>query len=387
MAHSGHLLWSFAGFLGLLVSGWILFRLPEASERPGSNPGAVDPAWEGTLGASILSQLKEGVLFLGPDNRLGLYNPAAETLLGGSSRMVAKVDVIEVFREPESLRCIAAAREGFLKEWTLRRDPRILRVRAVPLDPAEVPAGVIVTLDDVTRLEALETTRQKFISNASHELKTPVTSIRIAAEGLLDSGLAGPEGASSLQSILRSVDRMTLLLNDISELSRIETGALQLAFADIPLQDFLEDLQPALEEQARAKNIRLEISSAPALAAAVLHADGFRLQQLLENLAGNAIKFSPGGSTVRVTTSLQDPWLRWDVQDQGPGIALSEQKRIFERFYRSPAMRGVPGTGLGLAIVKHLAVHMGGEVQLRSNLGEGSTFTLLLPRTLLRPTP
>jgi two-component system phosphate regulon sensor histidine kinase PhoR len=380
LALPGHPVWSGVGLVALVVSAVILFRLPgdPRGRREGGPPGA--PSWDGGFGPGLLAQLQEGIVVLGSQGEIQHFNLAAQNLLGRSSRLEAGAAQAELFREPESLRNLESAYAGLVAEWTLRREPRVLRVRALPLEQEGLTPGVLVTLDDVTRLEALETTRQKFISNASHELKTPVTSIRIAAEGLLDSSLTGPEERASLESVLRSVTKLTLLLDDISELSRIETGALRLEFVEIELDSFLESLRQDFGPTARVRALKLVIEAAPDLAGARFRSDATRLQQMLDNLLGNALKFSPEGTEVALKVVEEGPWLRWDISDQGPGIATGDLRRIFERFYRSPAVRGVPGTGLGLAIVKHLAWQMGGEVSVASELGRGSTFTLRLPR-------
>jgi signal transduction histidine kinase len=238
---------------------------------------------------------------------------------------------------------------------------------------------VLVTLDDITRQEALETTRQKFISNASHELKTPVTGIRIAVENLQEGALVLPEGEPSLRSILRSVDRMTMLLEDIAELSRIETGALRLEPVALRLGAFAAEALEGTRNQALAAGVEVRLDLPAELAELGFRADPFRLGQLLDNLLSNAIKFSPGGSEVRFGIRQDGPWLAWSIEDHGPGIADSDAERIFERFYRAPSVRRIPGTGLGLAIVKHLAVLMNGEVDLQTEPGRGSTFTFRLP--------
>jgi len=334
---------------------------------------------EDHLRQGILVNLQEGVLLLDSRKEVRLYNPAAQLLLSSSSRLTLGGSLPEVFREPETLRNIEMAYAGKETEWTLHRDPRSLRLRAMPFDSADGSQSVLLTLDDITRQEALETTRQKFISNASHELKTPVTSIRIAAENLMDGGFVAPDGENNLKAIFRSVDRMTMLLNDISELSRIETGALRLEALPIQLGVFVPQLVEEMRQQAEPRRITLKAELETSLEPRVIKADALRLHQLLENLLSNAIKFSPEGSEVILRIQSQAPWLLWSVQDSGPGIAESDARRIFERFYRAPSTRGVPGTGLGLAIVKHLALLMGGEVSLRSEPGKGSTFTLRLP--------
>ncbi len=331
------------------------------------------------LRRGILASLREGVLVFGVDRRLLLANPAAVRLLDAGNRLVEGAGLVEAFRDPESLAAIEAAFQGESLQWSFRRGSWVLRARALPFQADPESRGALITLDDVTRMEALETTRQKFISNASHELKTPVTAIRIASENLQDSGAVTAEGESSLKSIFRSVEKMTLLLNDISELSRIETGALVLDLRPVPVAAFARDLMEDLAPQAKAKGVSLHLDLPSDVEAATVVADAFRLHQLLENLLSNAVKFSPEGSEVRLEATQEDTRLRWTVRDQGPGISEAEQARIFERFYRTASARAVPGTGLGLAIVKHLARLMGGEVTLRSEAGKGAAFTFTMP--------
>lgn len=334
---------------------------------------------EDQLRKGILASLREGVLVFGEDRRLLQANPAAARLLGSGSRLAEGAGLAEAFRDPESLAQLEMAFRGEAAQWTLRREPRVLRVRALPFQAGLEARGVLITLDDVTRMEALETTRQKFISNASHELKTPVTAIRVAAENLQDGGAVSAEGDSSLRSIFRAVEKMTLLLEDISELSRIETGALVLEPRPTPVAAFARELLEDLAPQAKAKGVSLRLDLDPELEGLRAQADPLRLHQLLENLLSNAVKFSPAGAEVALAVARSGDGLRWTVLDRGPGIPESEQARVFERFYRTASARAVPGTGLGLAIVKHLARLMGGEVTLESEPGKGSAFTFRMP--------
>jgi two-component system phosphate regulon sensor histidine kinase PhoR len=237
--------------------------------------------------------------------------------------------------------------------------------------------GVLLTLDDVTSQEALETTRQKFISNVSHELKTPVTAIRIAAENLQEEHL-NQTARFTAQSIMRSVDRLTLLLGDLSELSRIESGALHLAPVRLELTAFLDTLIRDLQPQGSDYGVQLALD-VDAPPGAVILADPLRLHQVIENLVSNALKFSPPGGQVDLSVRITGQGQIWEVRDQGPGIPEAEQVRIFERFYRAQAAKAKPGTGLGLAIVKHLCRLMGGEVTVESRPGEGAIFRVILP--------
>ncbi|BDU76614.1 sensor histidine kinase [Mesoterricola sediminis] len=329
----------------------------------------------------ILAGLKTGIVLLAGDRRVRLFNPAARALLGASSALGEGAGLADAFREPDSLRALEEAYGGQFREWALRRAPRTLRLRAVPLPGPGAPeeVWVLVTLDDVTHLEALEATRQKFISNASHELKTPVTGIRVAVENLMDGGHVARGGENGLRIILRNLDRMVMLLDDISELSRIETGALRLEPRDLRAGEFLDDVLENAAALAAPRRIRLRAEAPPEVRGLTFRADPMRLGQVLENLLSNAIKFSPEGSEVVLSAEAAEGGLAWTVADQGPGIRAEDLPRIFERFFRAQATRGVPGTGLGLSIVKHLAVLMGGEVGVESLPGRGASFTFRHP--------
>ena len=325
----------------------------------------------------IMARLEEGVLLFGAGGGLEQFNPAAQRHLGLGTPLAKGMAVEAVFRDPDGTTALRKAYQGVPSEWRLARAARTLRVRAIPFAPLGSVSGVLLTLDDVTSQEALETTRQKFISNVSHELKTPVTAIRIAAENLQEEALPDPAQAGA-QSILRSVDRLALLLGDLSELSRIESGALRLDPVRLDLATFLASL--VKDQQARLAgsgvSLDVEVDAPPGV---TLMADPLRLSQVLENLLSNAIKFSPTGGRVRLFVHLSGRGQVWEVRDHGPGIPESEQGRIFERFYRSQAAQAKPGTGLGLAIVKHLCRLMGGEVTVDSRPGEGATFRVMLP--------
>ena len=333
-------------------------------------------AREDSLLPGIMARLEEGVLLFGATGTLEQFNPAAQRRLGLGAPLGKGMTVAGVFPEGESGTAVQRAYQGYGSEWRLGRSARTLRARAIPFAPLGEVTGVLITLDDVTSQEALETTRQKFISNVSHELKTPVTAIRIAAENLQEELPEGSQG--SALSILRSVDRLTLLLGDLSELSRIESGALRLAPERLDPAAFHAEVLADFRRQHAASGVRLEGLATVAEDLALM-VDPLRLHQVLENLVSNAVKFSPPGGTVVLNLRCSGLGQEWDVRDQGPGIPEAEQARIFERFYRAQAAKAKPGTGLGLAIVKHLCRLMGGEVSVESRPGEGTTFRVILP--------
>ncbi|WP_243301056.1 sensor histidine kinase [Geothrix oryzisoli] len=334
-------------------------------------------AREDRLLPGIMARLEEGVLLFGPGGGLEQFNPAAQRHLGLGAPLGKGMAVEEVFRDPDSPSAVQKAYRGVPSEWRLVRAGRTLRVRAIPFAPLGSVSGVLLTVDDVTSQEALETTRQKFISNVSHELKTPVTAIRIAAENLKEEALPEPAQAGA-QSILRSVDRLAMLLGDLSELSRIESGALHLDPVRLDLTAFLASVVEDQQDRLADAGVQLDVDlDAPE--GTTLLADPLRLSQVLDNLLTNAIKFSPTGGRVRLGVHISAQGQLWEVADQGPGVPEAEQGRIFERFYRSQIAKAKPGTGLGLAIVKHLCRLMGGEVTVESRPGEGATFKVMLP--------
>jgi two-component system phosphate regulon sensor histidine kinase PhoR len=334
-------------------------------------------AREESLLPGVMARLEEGVLLFAQRETLEQFNPSAQRHLGLGMPMAKGMPLERIFPDPDALALIRKAFAGMPGEIRLSRLGRMLRLRALPFAPQGAISGALVTLDDVTRQEALETTRQKFISNVSHELKTPVMGIRVAAENLLEEDLAEVPRAN-VQSLLRSVDRLTLLIEDLSELSRIESGALILRPEPVLLDDFLSALLAEMNPSARGASIRLELDRRTPDGLRIL-SDPLRLQQVLENLLANAIKFSPAESVVQLALRAEGQSLVWEVRDQGPGVPEDEQGRIFERFYRSPGTRAKPGTGLGLAIVKHLCRLMGGEVMVESRAGQGATFRVRLP--------
>ena len=382
----------------ILMARWQVRLVAEPLGRllGGSRPSAIEDlprAWsameqenldlreraarEDRLLPGIMARLEEGVLLFGPSGGLEQFNPAAQRHLGLGAPLGKGMTVREVFGDPDSPPAVEKAYRGAPSEWRLARAGRTLRVRAIPFAPLGSVSGVLLTLDDVTSQEALETTRQKFISNVSHELKTPVTAIRIAAENLQEEALPDPAQAGA-QSILRSVDRLAMLLGDLSELSRIESGALHLDPVRLDLATFIASVVKDQEARLADASVQLDVDlDAPE--GSVLQADPLRLSQVLENLLSNAIKFSPPGGRVRLGVHLSPQGQLWEVADQGPGVPEAEQGRIFERFYRSQAAKAKPGTGLGLAIVKHLCRLMGGEVTVESRPGEGATFKVMLP--------
>jgi two-component system phosphate regulon sensor histidine kinase PhoR len=253
-----------------------------------------------------------------------------------------------------------------------------LRVVPLRLDDEKNTRGAMGVFFDITQLERLERVRQEFLSNVSHELRTPLTAIIAFVETLEDGALDDRESNRRFLSIIRkNAERMHNLIDDILELSAIEAGMVEVLIEPVHLHALVSDVLTALASRADARRVTLN-NEVPV--DAILFADARRLEQMLTNLADNAIKFNRenGSVTIRHERAARD---RITVTDTGDGISPEHSKRIFERFYRVDRARSreMGGTGLGLAIVKHLARAHGGEVSVQSTLGEGSTFVIELP--------
>ncbi len=250
----------------------------------------------------------------------------------------------------------------------------------LPGEDRDRPVGAVVVLNDVTRLKRLEAVRRDFVANVSHELKTPVTSIKGFAETLIDGAAEDPATRERFLRIIASqAERLIAIVSDLLVLSTLEAG--QGGGTPLEETDVCDIVHSAVEVcsvEANAKNIALEVRCAGAVLAP---ANAPLLEQAVVNLIDNAVKYSPAGSAVVVELQEASDQIAILVRDQGPGIARRHIPRLFERFYRvdSARSRDLGGTGLGLAIVKHVAQVHGGRVSVTSEVGRGSTFGLHLP--------
>jgi two-component system phosphate regulon sensor histidine kinase PhoR len=252
--------------------------------------------------------------------------------------------------------------------------PRVL-VRTRPLSGNQ---GLVAAFVDVTDLRRLENLRREFVANASHELRTPIASIQSAVETLTGPGAHDPKARDMFLAIIqRNSERLRLLVEDMLDLSRIESREFKIWLQPVSPAVVVAQVFDSLAGAAKKKNIQL-VSEVPD--SLLLSSDHRALEQVLQNLIENAIKYCPEGSVVRLAGVEDGPQSCLEVSDNGPGIAKEHLPRLFERFYRVDAGRSrqVGGTGLGLAIVKHLVEAMGGTVGVKSGEGKGTTFTVCL---------
>ena len=358
-------------------------RLSEAlaAEQRGSN-----------LLQSVLASVDEGLVIIDREEEVLLINDAARRLLGLGQRtanVLADIS-LDLQVEPQIhdafLKVLATAgRTEVRVELLIGLNRRVLRLQTAPLrlDGTQVD-GVVGAFIDITQLEKLERIRQEFLTNVSHELRTPLASIAAYTETLLDGGIDDTENSLRfLTTIQRNAERMRNLVNDISELSTIESGTVRLSFERLPLREVVDEVFRGLVPRSAKHQVNLH-NQVPE--SCFVTADHRRLEQILTNLVDNAIKFNrPGGKVIVSASTEQEPdsetLIEMRVRDTGPGIPPEHLPRVFERFYRvdKARSRDLGGTGLGLAIVKHLARTHGGEAYVTSEIGQGCEFVIRLP--------
>jgi two-component system phosphate regulon sensor histidine kinase PhoR len=315
---------------------------------------------------AVLNGMVEGVLVVDSDQRIVLGNQHLRDFFGVAGVLKAAADS----DQPVS-RAIEVTHPAH----------RTLRVHAVRLPPVGAAGGgTVAVLHDVTELMQLEKMRREFVANASHELRTPLAAIRGFAETLLGgAALSEADRRAYLEVIDRHARRLSALVGDLLELSRIESRETVLERAPIDMarlaETLLHDWRARLDESQLTAALH---SQRPAIA----WGDAQACEQILSNLLDNAIKYTEPGGHIQVRLGGDERLVRVEVADTGMGIPERDLSRIFERFYRvDPARsRSQGGTGLGLAIVKHLVQNLGGEIQVESQLGRGSTFSFSLPR-------
>ncbi|WP_297991178.1 two-component system histidine kinase PnpS, partial [uncultured Anoxybacillus sp.] len=237
--------------------------------------------------------------------------------------------------------------------------------------------GIIVVFHDITELKKLEQMRKDFVANVSHELKTPITSIKGFAETLLDGAMHDAQTLEYfLTIILKESERLQHLIQDLLDLSKIEQQGFTLNISVVDLYDVLKEVIVMLEGKANDKQIALSCTSNAPIC--YMYGDLHRLKQIFINLINNAIAYTPAGGRVTVSIEKDDKQLHVHVSDTGIGIEQKEIPRIFERFYRvdKARSRNSGGTGLGLAIVKHLVEAHHGTISVKSEVGVGTTFTV-----------
>lgn len=337
---------------------------------------------------AILSGLDEGVLALDLRGRILDANLRAGQMLRlGGREIWHKKRIEQVVRNTRLQKLVGrllGGEDGASEEIELITDRGVLdiEVRGAPLKDGENQTwGLILVFADLTRLHHLERVRRDFVSNVSHELRTPVTSIQGFAETLASGEVEDPAQQKHFLGIIdRQTKRLSQIIDDLLELSRLEqqmrTGEIEKEH--IYICDLIENCFESARHLSEEKNIQTILNCDPEL---MFWGNGHLLEQALLNLITNAMRYSDSDKSVKVHVTSSDTQIQIEIQDQGYGIPSKHLDRIFERFYRvdKARSRSQGGTGLGLAIVRNIAIAHGGDVQVKSELGVGSCFSLSLP--------
>jgi two-component system phosphate regulon sensor histidine kinase PhoR len=333
---------------------------------------------------AVFSGMSEGVVVSDSRQQIIAINKAGASLLGVNAETSIGRGIQEIIYNPELQQLILNVLD---KKQTLEKDiviykdgKQYLQVHGISVDTANGPRAVIV-LSNMTRLHRLENLRQEFVSNVSHELKTPITSINGAVETLLDGALENPQKSRKfLEIIAKHTDRLNSLIEDLMSLSRIEQEieSRNITTEIDSINDVLTAAVAACQSKAAEKEIGISIDSDKTLTAPL---NAPLLEQAVINLVDNAIKYSDPKTHIRIKAQRINDEATISVADEGYGIAPEHLPRIFERFYVADKARSrkLGGTGLGLAIVKHIVSAHGGSIAVESEPGKGSTFIVKLP--------
>jgi two-component system phosphate regulon sensor histidine kinase PhoR len=329
----------------------------------------------------VLAHMSDGVVLLDREGRVLHANRSLAGILGLPFPPAPGSAFREQARSPELDELLTAAREGErtvereLRLWT--PEQRLVRATATQLLGAEQEALLLV-LHDLSEMEILNRVRQDFVANVSHELKTPLTSLRGYAETLLEGGLEDAEHRRRFVEVIRDqAVRLSALVDDLLSLAELERPDVRLKLETLDLRDAVERQAAAFRERAQRSGLALEVIPGPPVK---VTGDRARLEQVIANLLDNAVKYTEQGG-VQVELGEREGRAWCEVRDTGPGIPPDDQPRVFERFYRVDKARSREkgGTGLGLSIVKHVVLLHHGEVSVRSTVGEGSAFRFAIP--------
>ncbi len=334
--------------------------------------------------AAIFNSMIEGIIVVDKGNHIISVNPTIEKLFGVSKNEAEGKLFLEAIRNndiSEFINSVLNKRESISGEITLAYPiHRIFETSATPIFDNNVVSGCLVVIHDITEIRRLETVRSDFVANVSHELKTPLTSIKGFIETLLEGALEDKDNSRAFLNIIQEhAERLNNLVNDLLSLSHLESKEIILSKIDFNLRQQAEEVILGFSAQLRKKNIEIKNELQTGLS---IRADKNRLEQVFTNLIDNAIKFNKDKGNIKIHYQDVDGKIKIIIEDSGIGIPAKDIPRIFERFYRVDKARSreLGGTGLGLSIVKHIVELHDGTIGVESVEGFGSKFWFVLPK-------
>jgi len=328
---------------------------------------------------TVLNNMADGVVMVDKESRILLSNRATEKFFNFQEVVMAGRPLIEAVKDFEIdevlKRCLKTYRVETVQLET-SQSKRFLRVVAVPVGDSKL-SWVLLLFQDLTEVRSLQTMRRELIGNISHELRTPLAGIKVMVETLQNEITENEAARDFLSRIDTEVDRLTQMVSEITELSRIETGGVAFNMVPTDLNLVVGEVATQLESLALKEQVKLTTNLAADLPE--LSADTERIRQTLINLVHNAIKYNHPGGVVVIATGTEAGAVTVKVTDTGIGISREDLPHIFERFFKADKARSKEGSGLGLAIAKHTIQAHGGSINVQSQEGKGSTFSFSLP--------
>jgi two-component system phosphate regulon sensor histidine kinase PhoR len=329
---------------------------------------------------AVLNAMTDGVVIADREGIVQLLNPAASLLFNIQEPQALGHTLTETLRHHQIVDLWKASRtSGEQQSLTLDLSVERLYMQVIvtPLRDAMQGASLLL-FQDLTRIRRLETVRQDFISNVSHELRTPLAAVKSLAETLQDGALEDPSAGKRFLSLMeKEIDTMTQLVQELLELSRIESGKAPFQKKPARVDAMLTQAVDRMRHQVERAGLTISMQIPEGIPDVNMDVD--RVTQVLLNLLHNAIKFTPPNGHIMVSVSLVDKAVQISIQDTGVGIAKEDLPRVFERFYKADRARSGGGTGLGLSIARHIIEAHGGRISVDSHQGEGSTFFITLP--------
>ena len=328
---------------------------------------------------AILESIEDVIIVSDPAGGVVYQNPPAKRMERYEENPQNAAAYVSLLLDGRDLRApfenVLAKGEPLSVNFIPTRDAR--RFYNVTISPIAA-SGIVVTMHDATAQHELNQAKSDMVSLVSHELRTPLTSIRGYSDMLLKYNLVKEKGRAFLDTIIDESSRLSQLIQSFLDIASVESGRHKITKSDFEVDPMLKDMISLFGPVAAAKDIKIESSVTNGIR---VHADRLLVYQALTNLVGNAIKYSPAGTTVRIGVANGNDYVRFRVSDQGCGIPADEVSKIFEKFYRreNPETRAQSGFGLGLAFTREVALRHGGDVVVESEVGKGSVFTLSIP--------
>ncbi|WP_067730535.1 two-component system histidine kinase PnpS [Oceanobacillus damuensis] len=336
--------------------------------------------------STIIDNMQSGLVLIDEKGYIHVVNRKFISMFGKDVkdyRGYLYYDVLEVEKFHEAVQKTFLYERNIKESFTLRQGVNTIHLEIIgaPIfNERNMLKGAVLVLYDITELKKLEKTRKDFVANVSHELKTPITSIKGFSETLLDSGLNNEETTKEFLTIIYNEShRLQLLIDDLLSLSRLEKDDFRLVLNKVKVKELIEEVIPALKHKAEKKGLVFTVDADEDM---IMKVDKERIKQVIINLLDNAIHYTPGNGSIELYLGHVKDYIHIKVADSGIGIEQNALPRIFERFYRvdKARSRNTGGTGLGLAIVKHIVEVHDGKIEVESEVNQGTTVHVYLPK-------